>query len=111
MQKFRHALTGFDIKSFQTCVRSFRLLTRFSSSKTVNVEPTPVAYRAAMLRGASLEELPMRVNFRGKPYKPVSLEESIQYLSSPGNIECFTKIPCYLRISGTLSWETCVVLF
>ncbi|VDN13803.1 unnamed protein product [Dibothriocephalus latus] len=48
------------------------------------IEPTAVAYKAAFKREVPLDELPFRVNFRGKPYKPATLEESLEYVKSAG---------------------------
>lgn len=46
--------------------------------------PLSVQYRAAMKQDAPLDDLPLRVNFIGKPYKPVELNESFMYIASPG---------------------------
>ena len=86
MHKLRHVLTCVNLAGLENCASTLRFLVRSSSSTRNYVEPTAVAYRAAMMQGIPVEDLPMRVNFRGKPYKPVSLEESVEYLSSPGKI-------------------------
>lgn len=82
----RSALASFRFLRFQNIEQVFACTPKcFTSAKTY-VEPTAAAYRAAMKQEIPIEDLPMRVNFRGKPYKPVSLQESINYLSSPGKI-------------------------
>ncbi|VDM00331.1 unnamed protein product [Schistocephalus solidus] len=48
------------------------------------IEPTAVAYRAAFKREVPLDDLPFRVNFRGKPYKPATVQESLEYVKSAG---------------------------
>ncbi|KAL7053470.1 hypothetical protein AAHC03_027095 [Spirometra sp. Aus1] len=58
-------------------------------SKIDDTEPTAVAYRAAFKREVPLDDLPFRVNFRGKPYKPATLEESLKYVKSTGLFSLF----------------------
>lgn len=85
MYTIRSAIVLAGISNCRRCEHVLKSFSKLFSSKENFVEPTAAAYRAAMKQGIPLEELPMRVNFRGKPYKPVTLEESIQYLSSPGS--------------------------
>uniref|UniRef100_A0A915EZJ2 28S ribosomal protein S18b, mitochondrial n=1 Tax=Echinococcus canadensis TaxID=519352 RepID=A0A915EZJ2_9CEST len=95
MYKLRSVIAFSTLSNYQRCKNALEFLLRSFSSMKNFVEPTAVAYRAAMMQGIPLEELPMRVNFRGKPYKPVTLEESIQYLSSPEYQELYRGKPVW----------------
>ncbi|VDM25249.1 unnamed protein product [Hydatigera taeniaeformis] len=95
MYIIRAAIAFASVSNYRCCENALTFLYQSFSSASKLVEPTAVAYRAAMKNGVPLEELPMRVNFRGKPYKPVSLEESIQYLSSPEYQELYRGKPVW----------------
>uniref|UniRef100_A0A5K3F499 Small ribosomal subunit protein mS40 n=1 Tax=Mesocestoides corti TaxID=53468 RepID=A0A5K3F499_MESCO len=75
--------TSFYLFGCRRSTNAWKLLVNNFSSKAALVEPTAAGYRAAIKQEIPLEDLPLRVNFRGKPYKPSSLEESIEYLNSP----------------------------
>ncbi|VUZ52050.1 unnamed protein product [Hymenolepis diminuta] len=91
----RSAVATFRLLKFHQIEKILACTPRFFASDPTYVEPTATAYRAAMKQGIPLEDLPMRVNFRGKPYKPVSLEESLQYLSSPEYQELYRGKPVW----------------
>ncbi|VDK39087.1 unnamed protein product [Taenia asiatica] len=95
MYIIRSVITFSSISNYQRCEHALKSFSKLFSSTGNFVEPTAVAYRAAMKQGVPLEELPKRVNFRGKPYKPVTLEESIQYLSSPEYHELYRGKPVW----------------
>uniref|UniRef100_A0A0X3Q1Q1 Small ribosomal subunit protein mS40 n=1 Tax=Schistocephalus solidus TaxID=70667 RepID=A0A0X3Q1Q1_SCHSO len=72
-------------KATQSLSCRFSILKVFSHtilSKACGIEPTAVAYRAAFKREVPLDDLPFRVNFRGKPYKPATVQESLEYVKS-----------------------------
>ncbi|CDS38139.1 28S ribosomal protein S18b mitochondrial [Echinococcus multilocularis] len=95
MYKLGSTIPFSSLSNYQRFKNGLEFLLRSFSSMKNFVEPTAVAYRAALMQGIPLEELPMRVNFRAKPYKPVTLEESIQYLSSPEYQELYRGKPVW----------------